>query len=98
MDIRKVFQDIVAPELRAIEGKFEALRSEIKRIDEKFNMFDQRMIEKMDVLRNEVKIHVQRLDSHLDTIDQELRLLHVEFNTAVKLHERLSALEAKINR
>ncbi len=75
--VKRALQDIVAPELRTIQGQIDSmrveLRTEIKRLDEKIDSLDKRLNDKVDGLKG-------------------------QFELAIDLHERLAALEAKINR
>ncbi len=83
--VKKALQDIVAPELRAIEGKFEAVRAEIKRLDEKIDGLDKR-IDSVD----------KRIDSLRSEFSVRFESLEREISRAIDIHERLAALEAKI--
>lgn len=86
--IKKAFQDIIAPELHA-------LRAEIRVLDQKIDGADARLNIKIDGLRaetasmkGELLAEIRRLDTRIDGLDRELR-------TAIDIRERLAALEAR---
>jgi len=86
--IKKAFQDIVAPELHALRG-------DIRILDQKIEGVDGRLTAKIDSLRTEtislkgeVIAEIRRLDTRIDGLDRELR-------TAIDIRERLAALEAR---
>ena len=86
--IKKAFQDVVAPELQALRGDFRVL-------DQKIDRVDQRLSQKIDGLRSktvsmkaELLAEIRRLDTRMDGMDRELR-------TAIDIRERLAALEAR---
>ena len=90
-NIKQVIQDLIIPEFRT-------LSSEIKRLDEK-----------IDNVRSEVDEKFKRLDERIDNLDrkfsaqidmlrEEVRFIRDDFKLAISLHERIAALEAKINK
>lgn len=86
--IKKAFQDMIAPEVHALRG-------DIQRLDEKIDGVDQRLGQKIDSLRTEtvsmkgeLLAEIRRLDARIDGVDRELR-------TAIDIRERLAALEAR---
>ena len=86
--IKKAFQEVVAPELQALRGDFRVL-------DQKIDRVDQRLSQKIDGLRSEtvsmkaeLLAEIRRLDTRMDGMDRELR-------TAIDIRERLAALEAR---
>jgi len=86
--IKKAFQDIVAPELHALRG-------DIRVLDQKIDGVDSRLTAKIDSLRTEtislkgeLIAEIRRLDTRIDGLDRELR-------TAIDIRERLAALEAR---
>lgn len=58
-EVKKALQDIVAPELKAIQV-------EIKRLDEKIDY-------RFDSLRNELVSEIRRVDSRIDGLEKELK-------------------------
>ncbi len=86
--IKKAFQDMIAPELQALRG-------EVRVLDQKIDGADARLNIKIDALRaetlsmkGEVLAEIRRLDTRIDGLDRELR-------TAIDIRERLAALEAR---
>src|SRR5215471_597958 len=86
--IKSFFQDIVAPEIRAI-------RSDIQRVDEKIDGVDARLGDKINSLaaqvsstKNELVSEIRRVDVRIDGMERELRV-------AIDIRERLAALEAR---
>ena len=97
--VKAAFQDIIAPEIRAIRGEFETLKVEIRRLDEKIDSLRNEVIARIDALRTETttKIdalegklvaEIRRLDTRIDSLERELK-------TAIDIRERLVALEAR---
>ena len=82
--IKKAFQDVVAPVLHAIRGDMHAIRGDIRVLDQKIDGVDH----KIDSLRTELVAEIRRLDTRIDGVDRELR-------TAIDIRERLAALEAR---
>ncbi|MEW6102303.1 MAG: hypothetical protein AB1630_00555 [bacterium] len=109
-DFKKAFQDIVAPEIKAIYREIGIVRSEIKRLDEKIDSDMARLDEKIDLVKNELLAEIRRQDAEirgqgdimvaeLKRIDNELRLLREmkdRTEEIEQLKERISALEARI--
>ncbi len=96
-EVKQALQDIVAPELRA-------LQVEIKRLDEKIDSGIQRLDEKIDsgMQRLDAKIDsgIQRLDAKIDSkhneIVSEIKRLDEKIDIAIQIRERLAFLEAKV--
>jgi hypothetical protein len=86
--IKAALQDLVAPELQAI-------RADIRRLDQKIDDVDGRVTIKIDSLsaqmssmKSELISEIRRVDVRIDGMDRELR-------TAIDIRERLAALEAR---
>jgi hypothetical protein len=93
--IKAFFQDIIAPALHEIRGGMQAMRAEIRRVDEKIDELDSRVTGRLDALgaqmghmKGELIAEIRRLDARIDGVDRELR-------TAIDIRERLAALEAR---
>lgn len=67
--------------------EFRTLQVEIRRLDEKIDSF-----------REEFRSEIKRLDEKIEGVKEDVRNLREEFKLAIDIHERLSALEAKIGR
>ena len=79
--IKKAFQDTIAPELHALRG-------DIRLLDQKIDAVDARLTVKIDSFRNEMIAELRRVDTRIEGVDRELR-------TAIDIRERLAALEAR---
>ncbi|MGH7341369.1 MAG: hypothetical protein ACREKH_12840 [Candidatus Rokuibacteriota bacterium] len=93
--IKAFFQDIVAPAIHELRGEMQAVRADIRRIDEKIDKVDARLTTRIDSLqvqmgsmKNELVSEIRRVDVRLDSIERELRV-------AIDIRERLAALEAR---
>jgi hypothetical protein len=98
--IKKAFQDIVAPELHALRGEIRVLDQKIIALDQKFDQkidgVDSRLTIRMEALagqiassKAELLSEIRRVDNRIDSVDRELR-------TAIDVRERLAALEARL--
>jgi cell division septum initiation protein DivIVA len=98
--IKKAFQDIVAPELHALRGDIRVLDQKIIALDQKFDhkidAVDSRLTIRIDALaaqiassKAELLSEIRRVDNRIDSVDRELR-------TAIDVRERLAALEARL--
>src|ERR671923_1499465 len=86
--IKAALQDLIASELQAI-------RADIRRLDQNVDDVDARLTIKIDSLaaqtlsmKNELVSEIRRVDVRIDGVDRELR-------TAIDIRERLAALEAR---
>ncbi len=79
--IKKAFQDTIAPELHALRG-------DIRLLGQKIDAVDARLTVKIDSVRNEMVAEIRRVDTRIEGVDRELR-------TAIDIRERLAALEAR---
>ncbi len=86
--IKKAFQDIIAPELHALRGDIRLLDQKIDGLDQKIDAVDARLTVKIDSVRNEMIAEIRRVDTRIEGVDRELR-------TAIDIRERLAALEAR---
>lgn len=83
--IKRAFEEIVAPEIRAFQGDIKAPHVEIKRLDER-----------IESLRNEMMSEFKRVDSRIDGVNSRIDALASELKVAIEIRERLAALEAKV--
>ena len=97
--VKRAFQDLIAPELHAIRGDLRLvdqkidgvdarLATKIDAIDQKLDGVDARLTTKIDSLKSELLAEIRRLDTRIDGVDRELR-------TAIDVRERLATLEAR---
>jgi chromosome segregation ATPase len=64
-DVKQALQDIVAPELQAIRG-------EVKRLDEKIDLTRSELLARIDVVRQELLATRSELLARIDAVRQEL--------------------------
>ncbi len=86
--VKKAYQDIVAPEVHSLRGDIRVLDQRVVGLDQKIDGIDVRVTTKIDSLRTELIAEIRRLDARIDGVDRELR-------TAIDIRERLAALEAQ---
>src|SRR5262245_51003300 len=100
--IKRAFQDLIAPELHAIRGDLRLLDQKIDGVDTrlgtKIDGVDARLTTKIDALdqkvdsvKYELPSEIRRVDTRIDGLDREVR-------TAIDIRERLAALEARRGR
>lgn len=82
-EVKQALQDIVAPELRA-------LQVEIKRLDEKIDS-------KHTELVSEIKRLDEKIDSKHNELVSEIRRIDEKIDIAIQIRERLAFLEAKVS-
>jgi hypothetical protein len=97
--VKRAFQDVIAPELHAIRGDLRLLDQKIDGVDArlgtKIDGVDARLTTKIDAIdqkidsvKSELLSEIRRLDTRIDGLDREVR-------TAIDIRERLAALEAR---
>jgi predicted nucleic acid-binding Zn-ribbon protein len=97
--MKRAFQDLIAPEIHALRGDIRVINEKITALDQKIDSVETRVIEKItdldirlttkiDSLRNELISEIRRLDTRIDGVDREL-------HAAIDVRERLAALEAR---
>lgn len=93
--VKQALQDVVAPELKAVQVEIRRLDdrinsqkaeivAEIRRLDEKVDNVDDRI----NSQKTEILTEIRRLDEKIDNVDEKI-------DTAIQIRERLAALEAK---
>ena len=107
--VKRAFQDMIAPELHALRGEIRVLDQRIVGLDQKIDGVDQkidgvdaRLTIKIDGLRaetgsmkNELLAEIRRVDTRIDGVDVRIDGLAHEIRTAIDIRERLAALEAR---
>jgi chromosome segregation ATPase len=93
--IKKAFQDVIAPELHAIRGDLRVLDQKIQPLDHKIDNFDARLTSRIDSLKAELLVEIRRLDTRIDSVDTRIEGLERELRLAIDIRERLAALEAR---
>lgn len=82
--IKKAFQDIIAPEMHELRGEIRRLDQKIDGVDTKLTSLRTETLS----MKGELLAEIRRLDTRIDGMDRELR-------TAIDIRERLAALEAR---
>jgi hypothetical protein len=108
--IKKAFQDLIAPELHAIRGDLRLLDQKIDGVDArlsaKIDGVDARLAARIDGVDARLATKIDALDGKVDSLKAELlaeirrvdtRIDGVdrELRTAIDVRERLAALEAR---
>ena len=93
--MKKAFQDLIAPEIHALRGDIRVVNERVVALDQKIVALDQKVVyldekltAKIDSLRNEMHSELRRVDNRIDSMDRDLRL-------AIDIRERLAVLEAR---
>ncbi|OQZ00791.1 MAG: hypothetical protein B6D35_05470 [Candidatus Brocadia sp. UTAMX2] len=94
--MKQALQDIVVPELKA-------LQVEIRRLDEKIDSLDERLNARIDSLDKSVNAHIDSLDKGLNArmdslkaeITTEIKRLDEKIDIAIQIRERLAAIEGR---
>ena len=82
MDVKRLIQEMIVPDLQQIKSDLATIKVEIRRLDEKIDGVDKRLSDKVDSLRSE-------FSAKLESVERGLSM-------AIDIHERLASLEAKI--
>jgi len=86
--IKRAFQDLIAPELHAIRGDLRLLDQKIDGVDAHLSTKIDAIDQKIDSVKSELLSEIRRVDTRIDGLDREVR-------TAIDIRERLAALEAR---
>jgi len=101
IDVKKVIQELVVPELRELKSEMKSLHTEIKRIDEKVDSQGARLDSKIDSLRTIIDTQGGRVDDKIDALrtsmESEFRRLDEKIDLTLQIRERLVSLEAKMS-
>jgi predicted nucleic acid-binding Zn-ribbon protein len=102
-EVKQALQDIVAPELKA-------LQVEIRRLDEKIDSLDGKLSARMDSLDKSLNARMDTLDYKIDSLDKslngridslkaeittEIKRLDEKIDIAIQIRERLAAIEGR---
>ncbi len=102
-EVKQALQDIVAPELKA-------LQVEIRRLDEKIDSLDGKLSTRMDSLDKSLNARMDSLDYKIDALDEkltirmdslkaeittEIKRLDEKIDIAIQIRERLAAIEGR---
>ena len=86
--IKRAFQDLIAPELHAMRGELRLLDQKIDGVDARLTTKIEALDQKVDSVKYELLSEIRRVDTRIDGLDREVR-------TAIDIRERLAALEAR---
>ena len=102
-EVKQALQDIVAPELKA-------LQVEIRRLDEKIDSLDGKLSTRMDSLDKSLNARMDSLEYKIDALDEkltirmdslkaeittEIKRLDEKIDIAIQIRERLAAIEGR---
>lgn len=97
-DSRKILQDFIAPELRAIAARLDALE---KRVEDRFLSLEKRM-DQFDHRMDRLDARMDRLEQKMEDMDARSERRHNELMIAVRqlldlnvIQQRLSKLESR---
>ena len=108
--IKKAFQDLIAPELHGIRGDLRLLDQKLEGVDARLTAridgVDARLTAKMDGVDARLTTKIDALDEKIDflkgeliaeirRVDTRIDGLDRELRTAIDIRERLAALEAR---
>ena len=97
--IKKAFQDIIAPELHAIRGDIRLLDQKIDGVNNslsaKIDGADARLNLKLDGMKGELLAEIRRLDTRINGVDVRIDGIDRNLQIAIEIRERLAALEAR---
>jgi hypothetical protein len=104
--IKKAFQDLIAPELHAVRGGIRLLDQKIDGVDarltvkmdslaQKIDGLDARLTTKIDSLRTETVSLKGELLAEIRRLDTRIDGVDRELRTAIDIRERLATLEAR---
>ena len=82
--VKRAFQDMIAPELHALRG-------EIRVLDQKIDGLRAETAS----MKGELLAEIRRLDTRIDGVDVRIDGLDRDLRTAIDIRERLAALEAR---
>src|SRR5439155_19103562 len=70
--IKKAFQDVIAPELHALRGDIRVIDSRIAGLDQKIDGVDQKLSQKIDAVDQKLSQKIDGLDQKIDGVDARL--------------------------
>ena len=97
-NVKQIIQDLIIPEFRALSAEIKRLDEKVENVRSEFEEKFKRLDEKIESIRNEFEANFRRIDSEIDLLKEEIKFLREEIKISINIHERLAALEAKINK
>ena len=105
VDVKRILQEVVVPDLQGIKTDLATVKVDIKRLDEKVDGVGERLNEKIDGVDRRLNERMDGLDGKIASVKEDVHNLRAdlhnlrgEFRLAIDIHERLAFLEAKIGR
>ena len=102
-DTRKVMQDFLAPELRAISARLDALEQRFGVVDKRFDSVDKR-IDGVDKRFDRVDKRFDAVDGRFDEVERKAEKRHDQIMAAIagladytSIRERVARLESRDN-
>ena len=89
--VKRAFQDMIAPELHALRGEIRVLDQRIIGLDQKIDG----LRAETGSMKNELLAEIRRVDTRIDGVDVRIDGLAHEIRTVIDIRERLAALEAR---
>ena len=93
--IKKAFQDVIAPELHALRGDIRLMDQKIDGVDARLSLKIESLRTELGSLRAELLAEIRRVDTRIDGVDARIEGLDHQLRTAIDIRERLAALEAR---
>ena len=87
VDVRKVFQELVIPEIRELKLEVKGLQTEMKRLDEKIGSHHHEMKVEIGSFRKEMNAEIGSLRHEMRT---ELKRIDEKIDMAIHIRERFS--------
>lgn len=103
-ELKKLFQELVVPELKEIKAEQKTLHTELSSFRNGMKIEIKRLDQKIDSgltrLDEKITTGLTRLDDKIDSFRNEMRSetkrIDEKLETAMQIRERLTALEAKV--
>lgn len=96
-DTRKVMQDFLAPELRAISTRLDALEQRFGAVDKRFDGVDKR-IDGVDKRFDRVDKRFDGIDGRFDEVERRAEKRHGEVLSAIAGASEITALRERVAR
>jgi hypothetical protein len=79
--VKKAFQDIIAPELHTLRGEIQRVDANILRLDQRIDGMDQKLAARIDGLDQKLTAKIEGVDQKLDDLDVRLNVRLDSFRT-----------------
>ncbi len=92
LEVKKIIQELIVPELQEIKAQQRTTAIEIKRLDEKIDNLHQQFVSEI----KDLDAKMDSINEKVEDVKEEIRNLRDEFRITITLHERIASLEAKV--